>query len=229
MTLPLVRGLTLLAVVFGLGLGQNLQLHYDLLRRHLTSTLEIYKTDAWGAIFGFIDFDYNQRLPDKVRNVSGAYGEIARYVTLRRLPHCALTLQYNDGLTNAGSFNPVWLGGLQYGFKCGKIDWPVDCLLRREMNTRGLTWQITSVWLIDRKKYEISGYLDIWNTSRDAFPARKIVVQAEPQFWYKINAHCLMGGEIEVAWNFNGAWSRRQVFATDRLFVLPTVGIKWYL
>ena len=49
--------------------GQNVQLHYDMGRSYLTSTVEMFKPDAGGSTFFFIDLNYDPR-------VTGAYFEI---------------------------------------------------------------------------------------------------------------------------------------------------------
>lgn len=51
--------------------AQNIQLHYDLGRNSLTSTVEMFRPDDWGSTFFFVDFDYHWK-------ASGAYWEISR-------------------------------------------------------------------------------------------------------------------------------------------------------
>ena len=51
--------------------GQNLQIHYDMGRKSVTTTAEMFRADNCGSTFFFIDLDYNPR-------VSGAYWEISR-------------------------------------------------------------------------------------------------------------------------------------------------------
>ncbi len=210
-----------------MALTQNLQLHYDFGRQHLTSTYELYKTDRLGATFLFVDFDYNNEGSSGSRNASLAYGEIARYFHLPKMNDLSATLQYNDGLTNSGSFNSVWLGGLQYVFQIGTQNFPIDFLLRKELNTDGLTFQLTYVWSYIWRKLELSGFIDIWNTGADAYPPRKIVILSEPQFWYRLTPALSVGGEIEISFNFSGAWHTNQVFSEDVIFILPTLGLKW--
>lgn len=209
--------------------AQNLQLHYDFGREHLTSTFEVYKTDKLGATFAFIDFDYNRRGSSDLRNASLAYGEIARYFKVPKVNNLSATVQYNDGLTNKFSFNPVWLGGAQYVFKVGKQTFPVDFLVRKELNTDDLTFQLTYVWYYLWRKLEISGFVDVWSTSEDAYPSKKIVILSEPQFWLKVTPAISIGGEVEISRNFSGAWSKNRSFNQDKLFVLPTLGLKWLL
>lgn len=211
--------------------AQNLQLNYDFGRQHLTSTLEMYKTDKLGATYAFIDFDYNHKGSSGLKNASLAYGEIARYFKIPKVSNLSATIQYNDGLMSIanGSFNPIWLGGAQYVFQLGKQTFPVDFLVRKELNTDGLTFQLTYVWYYLWRKLEITGFIDIWNTGKDAFPSQKLVFISEPQFWYELTPAIYVGGEIEISRNFSGAWSKDKDFTSDEIFVLPMLGVKWVL
>ncbi|RKY56146.1 MAG: hypothetical protein DRP89_01965 [Candidatus Neomarinimicrobiota bacterium] len=206
-------------------LGQNLQIHYDLGREHFTSTLEMFNTDNLGSTFWFVDFDYNNSGGSK--NASLGYWEIARYFAVSKVPNTSLTIQYNDGLTNEFSFNPVWLGGIQYVITAKGFSLPFDFLLRRELNTKGITFQLTSVWFYTWKDFEITGYIDIWNTGPNAYPASNWAFQAEPQFWYNICGNIMIGTEIEISRNFSGAWTKVRAFKEDKFFVIPTIALKW--
>lgn len=201
--------------------AQNLQLHYDLGRKHFTSTFEMYVEDRWGYTFWFIDIDYNNPI-DGFKNASLAYGEFFRYFHIPRSKQLYFTIQYNDGLTNAFSFNPVWLAGIQIPI----LNLPCDVLLRKEIGTEGLTTQLTFVWFYDFEHFEISGYIDIWNTG-DGYPKNKLAFMSEPQFWYKVLPNLYIGGEVEISRNFSGAWTKRKNFKEDELFIIPTVGLKW--
>ncbi|MDD5766672.1 MAG: DUF5020 family protein, partial [Candidatus Marinimicrobia bacterium] len=110
--------------------AQNIQLNYDLRRECFTTTVEIFKPDKLGSLFTFIDFNYeNQGDSAGVRNASMGYWEIARYFTISAVPKLSATIQYNDGLTNRYSFNPVWLGGVQYAIGGKKFSLPIDFLI----------------------------------------------------------------------------------------------------
>ena len=51
--------------------AQNLQVFYDTERDCVTSTLEMFRPDAFGSTFFFVDMDYTP-------NMTGAYCEISR-------------------------------------------------------------------------------------------------------------------------------------------------------
>ena len=65
----------LLLSASGLVTAQNIQLHYDFTddRDYLTTTVEMFKPDAYGSTFFFIDFNYDV---DDVEGVSESYFEI---------------------------------------------------------------------------------------------------------------------------------------------------------
>lgn len=211
--LPILFSATLLA--------HNLQLHYDLGRKHFTSTFEMYVEDKLGYTFWFMDIDYNNPV-NGFKNASLAYGEFFRYFSISRTRQLYFTIQYNDGLTNSFSFSPVWLAGIQAPI----LKLPCEILLRKEVGTRGLTFQVTFVWFYDFERFEISGYIDIWNTG-NGYPKNRLAFMSEPQFWYKVTPSIYLGGEIEISTNFSGAWTKDRNFQKDKLFIIPTVGLKW--
>ena len=70
-----IKALLLCSVISIFGINksqaQNLQLFYDAGRGCVTSTVEMFRPDAGGSTFFFVDFDYSPK-------ASGAYWEIAR-------------------------------------------------------------------------------------------------------------------------------------------------------
>ena len=61
----------------------------------------------------------------------------------------------------------------------------------------------------------------------------KLVILSEPQIWYNIGQHfgcnhLMIGGEVELAYNFAGGWHGGDDFAKNKGFnVAPCAGIKW--
>ncbi|MDD4537101.1 MAG: DUF5020 family protein, partial [Petrimonas sp.] len=117
---------TLSLVAFASLNAQNLQLHFDprhafygddvAAKNYLTATFEMFKPDAWGSTFMFVDFDFNG---DK-RNIGLAYAEIARAFKIKDfalMPH----LEYNGGLGTGFSIPSSYLAGAQYPFKLGNF------------------------------------------------------------------------------------------------------------
>jgi hypothetical protein len=211
--------------------AQNLQLHYDFGedRHFVTTTLEMFKPDDFGAIFWFVDFDYNDATGDQ--SAAMAYWEIARYFNLPFFKNSAVlsklsaTAQYNDGLNTFGGFGSVWLAGLSYPVDLKIITINTDILLRKA-EAQDLGYQLTLVWFkpfLDGK-IVFTGFLDIWNqTNFDADTDgtdAQVVLLTEPQLWYNVSDQLAIGGEIEISRNF--------VFAAGSdLKLMPTLGLKW--
>lgn len=90
--------------------AQNLQVLYDTERGCVTSTLEMFRPDAFGSTFYFVDMDYS---PTAI----GAYTEIAREFCFwqdTKWNWLSVHVEYDGGLSGAYSFHNNWLGGLTY-------------------------------------------------------------------------------------------------------------------
>ena len=210
--------------------GQNLQVHYDFGkdRNFVTSTLESFTPDKFGATFWFVDIDYNS----SSNSASMAYWEIARYINLPFLKESNLlsplsaTVQYNDGLElNGGAFGNVWLAGISYPFDLKVMTVATDVLYRKAEN-QSANFQLTFVWYKSFLKDKISftGFLDIWGQNNfdgdEDGTDSQIVFMTEPQLWVNLTDHLSIGGEVEISRNFIFA-------ADDKIQVMPTLGLKW--
>jgi hypothetical protein len=218
--------------------SQNLQIHYDLGedRKYITSTLEMFKPDAYGATFFFVDFDYN--MPGN-KSMSLAYFEIARYVTV--YDKLALTVQYNDGFVVgnipdfdgnvAFTLNQTWLGGVSYPVNLGFVTLNTDLLFRKTYGSEGADGQLTVVWYVPflNNKLSFTGFLDVWSQDKAVrvqplgveFEIRdkEVVFLAEPQIWYNVWNHLSVGTEIEISNNF--------LPFQKEIKVNPTIALKW--
>lgn len=221
----------LLFLLVGAGFAQNLQLHYDVSddRQYLTSTLEMFKPDALGSTFWFVDFDYNSLEQNKTMSL--AYFELARYFTLPVLENkLSATVQYNDGVligsVGDGNYfgaplNSVWLGGLSYFIPVGKGNISVDVLYRHMDVSDSPDGQFTLVWFYPFMdgKLHFMGFLDYW--TQDVSGEKRGVLLTEPQLWYMLNDHIGIGGEVELSRNF------LYLDYEDEFKVFPTLGVKW--
>ncbi len=211
--------------------GQNIQLHYDLGRNSVTSTIEMFRADKGGSTFFFVDFDYNPK-------VTGAYFEISRELCFWQdtdLSWLSAHLEYNGGLnTEAGSFNNAWLGGLTYSGH--SEDWSKtwslsamykaipgtsDALGRCQMHN----FQITGVWNLDFFNHWISfnGFLDFWREMRP-WQGTEFIFMTEPQLWVNLrnikgweDVNLSLGTEVELSANFVG----------KGFHAMPTLAAKW--
>lgn len=215
------------------GVAQNLQVHYDMGedREHVTTTLEMFKPDALGSTFWFVDMDYNSAQPNK--SMSLGYWEIARYFTLPVLDKkLSATIQYNDGLLigPAGTsywgapLNSVWLAGASYFIPVGKGNLNVDLLYRQMDVSDKPDAQFTLVWFYPflNGKLHFVGFLDYWSQDMPGENGieKKGVLLTEPQLWYTLNNKIAVGGEVEISRNF------LPHFGNDIKF-MPTLGVKW--
>ncbi len=214
--------------------GQNLQVHYDFGedRSYVTSTLEMFKPDKFGATFWFVDIDYNDEAGKE--SASMAYWEIARYINLPFLKNAwalqklSATIQYNDGLNTLDGFGSVWLAGVSYPIDLKFVTIATDVLYRKAEN-QGANFQLTFVWYKSflNDKITFTGFLDIWGQNNfDDFEGNEdetnsqIVFMTEPQLWVNLTDHLSIGGEVEISRNF--------IFAAgDKIQLMPTLGLKW--
>jgi Domain of unknown function (DUF5020) len=221
--------------------AQNLQFHYDFgntenyEREHFTTTFEMFKPDAWGSTFAFVDFDYNDGI--ERNSASSAYWEITRNFNLPFVKGLSAGIQYNDGLNVFGGFGNVWLAGISYPINLKVVTLDTSLWLR-DKEGQDPNFQITVVWykpLFDGKLI-FNGFVDIWgqeNSDGWSFAANdwnpdeqeedsQIVIISEPQIWYKLPMmeKLMIGGEIEISHNF--------IFGGgEDWYINPTLGLKW--
>ena len=225
-------------VLVGLGLlmaagaqAQNIQVLYDTDRGCVTSTVEMFRPDAYGSTYFFVDIDASPK-------VSGAYWEISRELNFwqdTELSWLSAHLEYNGGLnTAAGSFNNCWLAGATYSghSKDFSKTWSLSAMYKVIPGTIGLTgnkeahsFQITGVWGIDFAKgwCTFSGFFDFWREPR-IWQNTNFIFISEPQFWVNLNKidgweniGLSVGGELELSANF----------VSKGFHALPAIGAKW--
>lgn len=171
--------------------AQNLQVLYDTNRGCVTTTFEMFRPDAFGSTFTFIDMDYNG-------TAVGAYTEIAREFCFWQDSEwnwLSVHAEFNGGLAGAYSFNNAWLLGLTYSGHSDDFSktWSVtgsyklmpgttvlDGLLLKEQ-PHG--FQLTGVWGISFLKgwCSFSGFADFWREG-----ATNIFI-SEPQLWVNLS------------------------------------------
>ena len=225
-------------LLVGLGLlvaagaqAQNIQVLYDTDRGCVTSTVEMFRPDAYGSTYFFVDIDASPK-------VSGAYWEISRELNFwqdTELSWLSAHLEYNGGLnTAAGSFNNCWLAGATYSghSKDFSKTWSLSAMYKVIPGTIGLTgnkeahsFQITGVWGIDFAKgwCTFSGFFDFWREPR-IWQNTNFIFISEPQFWVNLNKidgweniGLSVGGELELSANF----------VSKGFHALPAIGAKW--
>ncbi len=211
--------------------AQNVQLHYYLGRNALTSTIEMFRPDAGGSTYFFVDLDYTPK-------VSGAYFEISRELCFWQdtdMNWLSAHIEYNGGLnTAAGSFNNAWLAGATYSGHSDDFSktWSLTAAYKAIPGTRDIlgkcqmhNFQITGVWGINFAGgwCTFSGFFDFWREVR-AWQDTEFIFMSEPQFWVNLNnikgwedINLSVGGEVELSANF----------VAKGFHAMPTLGAKW--
>ena len=211
--------------------AQNIQVMYDTGRGCITSTVEMFRPDAYGSTYFFVDMDCDPKM-------TGAYWEISRELCFwqdTRFSWLSAHVEYNGGLnTAAGSFNNAWLVGVTYSghSKDFSKTWSLSALYKAIPGTIGLSgkpqvsnFQITGVWGIEFAKgwCSFSGFFDFWKEAR-IWQGTEYIFITEPQFWVNLNKikgwekiGLSVGGELELSANFvEKGWH-----------ALPAIGAKW--
>lgn len=210
--------------------AQNIQVLYDTSRGCVTSTVEMFRPDAYGSTYFFVDMDCAPKM-------TGAYWEIARELCFwqdTRLSWLSAHVEYNGGLNTETSFNNAWLAGLTYSghSKDFSKTWSLSALYKAIPGTVGLSgkrqvnnFQITGVWGIEFAKgwCSFSGFFDFWKEAR-IWQGTEYIFITEPQFWVNLNKikgfekiSLSVGGELELSANFvEKGWH-----------ALPAIGAKW--
>ena len=212
--------------------AQNLQVLYDTNRDYITTTFEMFRPDAFGSTFLFVDMDYATNPQVKGRAV-GAYTEIAREFCFWQDSEwnwLSAHAEFNGGLAGDYSFNNAWLLGLTYSGHTADFSktWSVTASYKAIPGTIGLNgkkqphnFQLTGVWGINFAKgwCSFSGFADLWSEGST------LIFISEPQFWVNLNKIAgwkniplSVGGELELSNNFAGA---------DGFYARPALGAKW--
>lgn len=210
--------------------AQNVQLHYDFGegRKHLTSTVEMFKTDKLGSTFFFIDMDYGS---NDVEGISLAYWEIARAFNLGKSPF-AFHAEYNGGFgqyTPGSTFqiNDAWLTGIEYIWNAEDFSkgFTLQALYKYIRGKHNTSFQLTGVWYLNfaNNKLSFTGFADFWredmffNVGTSEEKTTKFVFLAEPQIWYNISEKFAVGSEVEISSNF----------VANSVKIMPTAAVKY--
>jgi hypothetical protein len=211
----------LLASLFALATlsAQEIQLHYDFGsdREHFTSTIEMFKPDAYGSTFFFVDFNYDV---GEVKGISETYFEIARVFSTPETRPFGFQIEYNGGhgryrspeAENAYGINDAWLAGIDYSVNAPDYSRGLSfkVLYKNIRDKHDDSYQFTFVWywhLLDGK-VTFRGFADFWREDIDfTFDGNtdtRHVFLTEPQLLYNFTEQFSAGTEIEIGHNFAG-------------------------
>ena len=201
--------------------AQNIQVLYDTNRGCVTSTFEMFRPDAFGSTFIFVDLNYAPKAYE-------AYTEISREFCFWQDSEwnwLSAHAEFNGGLAGAYSFNNAWLVGATYSghSKDFSKTWSVTASYKiiPELQSQMHNFQLTGVWGINFANgwCSFSGFADLWSEGST------LIFISEPQFWVNLNkingwknVPLSVGGEVELAKNFAGE---------PKFVARPALGAKW--
>ena len=199
--------------------AQNLQVFYDTApdRKWVTTTFEMFRPDAFGSTFLFVDMDY-------APTAFNAYTEIAREFCFwqdSKLNWLSAHAEFNGSF-----FSNAWLLGATYSGHSDDFSktWSVTASYKATFGasvSQPHGFQLTGVWGISFAKgwCSFSGFADFW------YEGNSYIFISEPQFWVNLNkikgwdkVNLSVGGELELSNNFAGA---------DGFYARPALGAKW--
>ncbi|MDO4771778.1 DUF5020 family protein, partial [Porphyromonas sp.] len=140
----------LIMATIGVASAQNVQTHYNIGKRidktnqethsPMILTIENLSFDKWGQTFYFVDFELGKKGMDM------AYFEIARELKFWKAP-IALHVEYNGGVSNGGSLNHTYLGGLSYLWAKNGNAFNLSMMYRHDQDfEKPHNMQLTGVW-----------------------------------------------------------------------------------
>ena len=217
--------LAFIAFMFSVN-AQNVQLHYDFGegRKMLTSTVEMFRPDAYRSTFFFIDMDYGADGTGIDNGISLAYWEIARAFKWNETQKFMPRVEYNGGTMSVapGVWIPIencWLAGVERTWASADF----SKILTLQANYKYIkdkedaAFQLTAVWTVQMAegKFTFTGFADFW---KEEMPwATDYRFLTEPQLWYNPCKNFSFGTEIELSNNFVG----------DEFAVKPTLAVKY--
>ncbi len=208
--------------------AQNVQLHYDFGegRKMLTSTVEMFRPDAYGSTFFFIDMDYGADGTGIDNGISLAYWEIARAFKWNENQKFMPRVEYNGGTMKLAPEDapwvPIencWLAGVERTWASADF----SKILTLQANYKYIkdkedaAFQLTAVWTVQMAegKFTFTGFADFWK--EEMFWGTDYRFLTEPQLWYNPCKNFSLGTEIELSNNFVG----------DEFAVKPTLAVKY--
>ncbi len=232
----------------------NFQLHYDLGRNFysdaesnrakVTSTVEMYRPDATGSTYFFVDMDYFSD------GVGAAYWEVSREFTFKSLKssNFAAHIEYDGGLSvnkytpqYASRYQQCFLVGPAYNWHNGDFSktFSLQAMYKQYVKKGDLSalpsFQVTGVWSTTFAKglCTFAGFADLWYgyTPRykdNGHQKKGLVFITEPQFWVNIvnknkqSGKFSIGTEWELSNDFIYPTNSKKTF-----FCNPTVALKY--
>lgn len=242
----------------------NVQLHYDMGRHFnsdseanrqlVTTTVEMFKADALGSTYFFIDMDYYGKKKgatgeyDKTNHGNiGAYWEIGRdftFAVVDKTNHSFTAhAEYDGGIGMTGPFQQAVLAGPAWQWHSNDFSktFTLQALYKHFLPGNGqdayASFQVTPVWGITFAKglCSFSGFADLWwaTTPKNTYagnPTKKgLVFLSEPQFWFNVFGKNRQNNKLsvgtEVELSNNFIWYTGA--KNNTFYVNPTLAMKY--
>ena len=219
------------------GHAQNYQVLYDTGRDCVTTTFEMFKPDAFGNTFCFVDVDFSPR-------ASLAYTEISRELCFwqdTKWDWLSVHVEFDGGFelekpewVSGYSYENCWLLGLTYSGHSDDFSktWSFSAMYKGIPGAKGFdgkddphSFQLTGVWGMNflNNWCSFSGFADFWRQVF-AWQGTEYVFMTVPQLWVNLNnikgwdnVHLSLGGEVEISNNF----------VKKGFIAQPAFGAKW--
>ena len=243
----------LLLAFVGVKAQTNIQEMYDFGRKHMTTTLEMFKGDNWGSTFFFVDIYHTNNIAP-----TDFYAEIARTINFwgrntsigdNFVNNLSLHVEWNGGNGiypngyNTGwhgyAVNNAWLYGIEYFIANNDFSQRLTLeVLYKDIRgykvgfdkTADVPLQFTAVWGLDNlfgvRGLSFCGFADFWWENNYWADGTKTTTTflTEPQLWYQVGRHFNCDNL-----NIGGEIEIAHNFAGADLgwTVRPCLGIKW--
>jgi len=214
----------------------NIQLLYDCGVTPLT-TVEMYKGDAWGDTYFFIDHYYHtNRLNGQINIGMDSYLEFERglnfwHETILR----DLNLHLGYGFSSAGTMgygHGMACIGAKYSFHNDSFSRTAGIALMYDhyigYGSADIPLKLTGTWNVENlfsiRGLICSGFIDVWVNNTEYVTDQMGIgydhfsIHTQPQLWIRITPNLCLGGEAVVAYNH---------FGTHGFSCHPNVGLKW--
>ena len=242
----------LLLAFVGAKAQTNIQEMYDFGRKHMTTTLEMFKGDDWGSTFFFVDIYHTNNICP-----TDFYTEIARSINFWSkntslgdvfVNNISLHVEWNGGcgVYDMGTLgwggypvNNAWLYGIEYFLANNDFSQRLTLeVLYKDIRgtkagfdkTADVPLQFTAVWGLDNlfgvRGLSFCGFADFWWENNMWADGTKTTTTflTEPQLWYQVGRHFNCDNL-----NIGGEIEIAHNFAGADLgwTVRPCFGIKW--
>lgn len=212
----------------------NIQVLYDCVESPLT-TVEMYKGDAWGDTYFFIDHYYNfERTNGHTSIGMDSYFEFERGLNFwQQTPMRNFSLHVElDFKCFGGMGSGMACIGAKYAFHNATFSRTAGIALMYDhyivSGSADLPLKLTGTWNVNNlfglRGLTFDGFIDVWGNNTEYLTEQGGIgydhfsIHSQPQLWMHITPHLNLGGEVVLGYNHRG---------THGFLCQPCVGLKW--